>query len=77
MNARRLTLRLLPATFAICQLEPDAPFPAWLPRQGFTATIRAEDELTIYCDETAVPQDVRAAGALSSLWARLTSAKPG
>ena len=61
MNARRLTLRLLPAAFAICRLEPEEPIPAWLPRRGFTATIRAEDELSIYCDETAVPQDVRAA----------------
>jgi len=61
MNARRLTLRLLPAAFAICRLEPDAAIPAWLPRRGFTATIRAEDELSIYCDESVVPQDVRAA----------------
>ncbi|HKO04653.1 MAG TPA: ACT domain-containing protein, partial [Candidatus Acidoferrales bacterium] len=60
MNGRRLTLRLLPASFAICRLEPDAALPAWLPRQGFTACVRAEDELCIYCEETAVPQDVRA-----------------
>ena len=61
MNGRRLTLRLLPAAFAICRLEPDAALPAWLPRQGFTATIRTEDELSIYCDQNAVPQEVRAA----------------
>lgn len=60
MNARRLTLRLLPAAFAICRLEPDAPLPGWLPRRGFTATIRAAEELCVYCDESAVPQDVRA-----------------
>jgi uncharacterized protein len=58
MSGRRLTLRLLPATFAICRLEPDAPLPGWLPRRGFTATIRTADELCIYCDGGAVPQDV-------------------
>jgi hypothetical protein len=61
MNPRRLTLRLLPAMFAICRLERNAPLPAWLPRHGFTATIRTQDELCVYCDEGAVPQDVRAA----------------
>jgi len=61
MNARRLTLRLLPASFAICRLEPDAALPAWLPRNGFTAVIRTRDEMAVYCDEAVVPQDVRAA----------------
>jgi len=61
MSSRRFTLRLLPATFAICRLDPDAAVPAWLPRTGFTAAIRTQDELSIYCDEAVVPQDVRAA----------------
>ncbi len=60
MSARRLTLRLLPAAFAICRLDPDDPIPAWFPRRGFTAAIRADDELSIYCNEDAVPEDVRA-----------------
>ena len=61
MNGRRLTLRLLPVSFAICRLEPDAALPAWLPRNGFTAVIRTRDEMAVYCDEAVVPQDVRAA----------------
>jgi hypothetical protein len=61
MNSRRLTLRLLPKTFAICRFEPDAAVPAWLPRQGFSAMIRTEEEFCVYCDEGAVPQGVRAA----------------
>ncbi|HTQ85599.1 MAG TPA: ACT domain-containing protein [Candidatus Solibacter sp.] len=61
MNARRLTLRLLPDTYAICRFEPDAAMPAWLPRKGFTAAIRTEEEFSIYCDQNAVPHDVRAA----------------
>jgi len=60
MNGRRLTLRLLPESFAICRLAPDAALPVWLPSHGFTASVRAEDELCVYCEEAAVPQDVRA-----------------
>jgi len=60
MNGRRLTLRLLPATFAICRLEPGSPVPAWMPRSGFTAAIRTAHEFSVYCDERVVPQDVRA-----------------
>jgi hypothetical protein len=61
MPSRLLTLRLLPETFAICRLEPDAAIPAWLPRQGFTAVIRTTDELAIYSPEEPIPQDVQAA----------------
>jgi len=60
MNGRRLTLRLLSDSFAICRLEPDAPLPGWMPRHGFTAAIRTAEELSIYCDQSAAPQDVRA-----------------
>jgi hypothetical protein len=60
MSRHRLTLRLLAESFAICKLEPDAALPAWMPRRGFTATIRTADELCVYCADAAVPQDVRA-----------------
>lgn len=58
---RPITLKLLPSSFAICRLEPDVPIPGWLPRTGFTAAIRTAEEFSIYCDEAAVPRDVRAA----------------
>ncbi len=61
MPARRLKLRLLPETFAICRLEPDAAIPAWLPQQGFSAVLRTTDELAIYATQDVVPQDVQAA----------------
>lgn len=60
MSRHRLTLRLLPDSFAICKLEPDAVLPAWMPRRGLTASIRTADELCIYCTDGAVPKDVRA-----------------
>jgi len=60
MPVRCLRLRLLPESFAICRLEPDAPIPPWLPHQGFSAVIRTADELALYCDERPVPPDVQA-----------------
>ena len=60
MSRHRLTLRLLPDTFAICRLDPGAAVPAWMPQGGFTASIRTADELSIYCVDGAVPQNVQA-----------------
>jgi hypothetical protein len=59
MPARRLTLSLLPDTFAICRLEAHEALPAWLPASEFCAAIRTEDELSICCVESAVPREVR------------------
>lgn len=61
MPAHQLRLRLLPATFAICRLEPHAAVPPWLPQRGFSAVIRTAEELAIYSEESAVPEDVLAA----------------
>jgi len=60
MSRHRLTLRLLPETFAICRFEPDAAVPAWIPQRGFTASIRTAEELCLYCPDGVVPQEVRA-----------------
>ncbi|HUK53008.1 MAG TPA: ACT domain-containing protein [Candidatus Binatia bacterium] len=61
MSGHSLRLRLMPESFAICRLEPQAPVPAWLPRKGFTAVIRTAAELSIYSAEEAVPPEVQAA----------------
>ena len=61
MRAHHLRLRLLPETFAICRLNPDAALPPWLPGHGFSAVIRTAAELALYCDQSAVPHDVQAA----------------
>jgi len=60
MSRHRLTLRLLPESFAICRLDAGAALPDWAPQHAFTATIRTADELCIYCADGAVPPDVRA-----------------
>jgi hypothetical protein len=52
-------LLVTPARLAVCRLAPDAPLPAW-PRGIFVSITRTPDELSIVCDEEAVPHDVQA-----------------
>ena len=53
---------LLDSRFAVARLDPDADVPAWIPRGPFTSVTRTASELSIVCDEAAIPPDVRAEG---------------
>jgi hypothetical protein len=57
VSERRRVLRVLPERLAICRLEPDAPFPAWLLHEGATlwSVTRTPDETSIVCVEDDVP----------------------
>ena len=55
----RLRLRSLHGRYSIARLDPDAPIPAWL-RGELTSITRTPDELSIVCDEDAVPDGVQA-----------------
>ena len=58
MSGRRVSLELLPDTFAICRLNPDAAIPDWA--QGeFVSITRTPEELSIVCRQEDVPDDVR------------------
>lgn len=56
MNQHVLTL--LPDSFAVCRLPPDAPMPSW-PKGPFVSITRSSDELSIVCPDDAVPGGVR------------------
>lgn len=60
VKGRALTLRLLPGRFAVCRLDPGAPLPAWVLHEdaGVWSMTRTPDELSIVCDEDAVPPSV-------------------
>ncbi len=60
MPARRLQLSVLPGRFSVCRLDPAAPIPEWLPKQGFVSVTRTTDELSIVCDGSCVPRNVKA-----------------
>lgn len=57
MTARPRALRLLPGRFAVCRLEARAPLPAWVFHDDatFWSLTRTPDEMSIVCDEDAVP----------------------
>lgn len=54
-----LVLTILPLHLAVCRLEPGAPQPA-LPPGAFFSVTRTSDELSIVCDEGAVPSGAQA-----------------
>ncbi len=55
-----LKLQIMPGTFAVCKLDPQAALPRWALSEGaLTSITRTADELSIVCGESAVPDDVR------------------
>lgn len=59
MTTPSLTLRLLPDRYAVAQLPPDAAMPDWWPASGMRHASWTDDELSLVCEETHVPDDVR------------------
>ena len=54
-----LEFHVLPERFAVARLAPDAAVPAWLPRGSFSSITRTANELSIVCEDTAVPANVK------------------
>lgn len=55
----RLRISILPLRLAVARLAPDAPYPPWI-RGAFHSVTRTDAELSIVCDDSAVPNDVQA-----------------
>jgi hypothetical protein len=54
-----MNIAILPNRLAVCRLPPSSPLPSWI-RGAFTSVTRTSEELSIVCDESAVPNDVQA-----------------
>jgi hypothetical protein len=54
-----LALLVLPDTFAICRLSPDAPIPDWVLTGSFFSITRTADELSIVCFQSNVPSEIQ------------------
>lgn len=54
-----LTLKPIPGSFAVCRLPTGSPLPEWFRPGGFSSVSWTDDELSITCDETQVPIEVR------------------
>lgn len=55
----QLRISILPSFLAVCRLSADAEVPQWV-RGAFTSVTRTRDELSLICDDDAVPEDVQA-----------------
>ena len=58
---RPLDLSILPETFAIARLSAADPAPAWTETGALRSLTRTPDELSIVCEDRAVPEGVAAA----------------
>lgn len=55
-----LVLSTLPGRYAVCRLPPAAAVPAWAEGGTFFNATRTREELSIVCEEAAVPAGVKA-----------------
>jgi hypothetical protein len=65
-----MTLDVLPGSFAVCRLSPDAPLPPWASAAAFSSVTRTPHELSILCDGEAMPADVEAQREFRALMVR-------
>ena len=61
MAKRSFELFLLPETFAICHLAPDAAVPEWATQGQFFSITRTSDELSVIAEMALVPARLRTA----------------
>lgn len=62
MAAVSLVLDLLPQTFSVARLSPDAEFPEWIDRDSWYSVTKTPDECSVVCESRLVPCGVRQAG---------------
>jgi len=62
-----MTLARVPGRFAVARLAPDAPIPTWATTGALTSITRTADELSIVCDDDAVPNGVYAVRDFAAL----------
>src|SRR5687767_7986425 len=53
-----LTLGLLKSKYALCRLDPFAGVPTWAARGDFWSITRTEAEVTVFCEEDAIPPHI-------------------
>ena len=57
---KKLSLSLLPHTYAVCQFHPDKHIPYWALMGDFVSLTHTNEELSIACQEDNVPDDIEA-----------------
>ena len=62
-----MTFDMLPGRLAVCRLDPQDDLEAWMGRGAFTSLTRTAHELSVVCDEAAVPESVVLEGGWRAL----------
>jgi hypothetical protein len=62
VDPRSLALRIHPGLYCICRFGPDERTPAWTAFASFSSITRTAEELSVVCNQEAVPSDVHADG---------------
>jgi putative acetyltransferase len=57
-EGHHLRLLVVEGTFAVCKLPADSALPAWVLAGSFFSITRTAEELSVVCDEAAVPDGV-------------------
>jgi hypothetical protein len=55
----QLVLVLLPERYAVVRLAAQSPVPSWAWSGTLNAIVRTDEELSIVCEQSAVPDDVK------------------
>jgi hypothetical protein len=56
---QQLTLLVVDGTFAVCRLTGGSPIPPWAIGERLFSLTRTADDLSIICDQDAVPEGIR------------------
>jgi uncharacterized protein len=56
---RHFEIRQIPGHLAVVRLGPEVVVPSWAWTGSLSAVVRTSDELTIVCDEAAVPEEMK------------------
>jgi hypothetical protein len=62
MSEIALTISLLPGTYAVSRLGSEARLPRWATSGRFFSVTRTADELSVVCDERAIPGEITREG---------------
>ena len=55
-----IKLRSVHGLYGVARLDPASPIPDWFDGPGFSALMRAEDELTLVCLQERIPETAEA-----------------
>ncbi|WP_395589280.1 ACT domain-containing protein [Pseudomonas sp. TR47] len=55
---KRVKLNVLAGTYSVCRLGPEELIPTWADGEGFVTISRSQDELSIVCLQSRIPEAI-------------------